>query len=490
MRVVKRNGSYEELDIEKIHTMVSFACENLDNVSESLVEINSQLEFYDGIKTSDIQNILVKQTNKLITLETPNYQYVAARLLLFDLYKSLFPNWKTTKIPHIKNFIDINKDKYNTDLYDCYSDGEWDIINSFIDHDRDYIFTYAGLQQLVDKYLLSNKITGAVYETPQILYILVAAQTFVKFNKAKRLHYVKRYYDALSTHKISIPTPILAGVRTHQKFYPSCVLLDMGDTVESINATNSAIVKFTCMGSGIGLNVSKLRSINDPVKNGRIKHLGIVPIIKLVESSVKAFSQISRGGSATIFYNIWNKEIEDVVVLKNNKGLAENRARNCDYAIKMSKIFYQRYIEDGEISLFSNYYTPGLDGLFGLDGFDESYIKYEKDTNIPRTTVKARELLDKVFKERSDTSRIYILNIDHANSHSPFLRKINQSNLCMEICQPTHPIGDENIVKPETWLTLDSKDTLKWKHYIDHNYENTKMFNNQYYGIVDLPQNS
>jgi len=441
-KVKKRNGSIEPLDLEKMHIMVEKACEGLGNVSSSQVEIQSGIQFYDGISTDEIQEILVRSASDLISLENPNYQFVAARLLLFGLRKSLYG--KIHDHPHLWDHIHtcVDKGVYDPAILDKYSKAEIYKFNSWIDHDRDYLFTYAGLRQVADKYLVQDRSTGQVYETPQFMYMMIAATIFAEYPHDTRLLTIRRYYDAISRHKINIPTPIMGGVRTPIRQFASCVLVDIDDTLDSIFSSDMAIGKYVAQRAGIGINAGRIRGINSKIRGGEVQHTGVVPFLKKFESTVRCCTQNGiRGGSATVHFPIWHQEIEDILVLKNNKGTEDNRVRKLDYSIQISQLFYERFIEDKEVSLFSPHDVPGLYENFGTDRFDELYHRYELDESIPRKTIGGQELILALLKERAETGRIYIMNIDHCNSHSSFLDKVNMSNLCQEITLPTDPIN-------------------------------------------------
>ena len=440
--VVKRNGIVESLNLEKIHKMVEMACDGVAGVSESAIEMNANLQIFDGIKTDDIQEILIKSANDLISLDTPNYQFVAARLLLFSLRKAVYQRHPDAH-PHIHWHIKecIAKGLYDKTLVDSYSGLEWDDINSMIDYDRDYMFTYAGLRQVVDKYLVQDRSTGEVYETPQQMYVMIAATLFQRYPEESRLTYVKKYYDAISTHKINIPTPIMGGVRTPLRQFASCVLVDIDDTLDSIFSSDMAIGYYVAQRAGIGINAGRIRGINAKIRGGEVQHTGVVPFLKKFESTVRCCTQNGiRGGSATVHFPIWHQEIEDILVLKNNKGTEDNRVRKLDYSIQLSELFYKRFITSGNITLFSPHDTPGLYDAFGTDKFDDLYIRYESDDSIPKTVVPAQDLILAMLKERAETGRIYLMNIDHCNTHSSFKDKVNMSNLCQEITLPTDPI--------------------------------------------------
>ena len=443
IKVVKRSGNIEPLNLEKIHSMVECACDNLAGVSASQVEMNSGLQFYDGITTDKIQEILVRSASDLISLDNPNYQFVAARLLLFGLYKQVFgPDWRHG-FPDLKEHLTegIDRGIYDAELVTKYSDDEWEKIHSYIDHGRDYLFTYAGLRQVVDKYLVQDRSLHTIYETPQYAYLLVAATIFAEYPQEMRLDYVRRYYNAISKHKINVPTPILAGVRTPLRQFASCVLVDIDDTLDSIFSSDMAIGQYVAQRAGIGINAGRIRGINSKIRGGEVQHTGVVPFLKKFEATVRCCTQNGiRGGSATVHFPIWHQEIEDILVLKNNKGSEDNRVRKLDYSIQISKLFYERFIENGEITLFSPHDAPGLYERFGTNSFDALYVEYENDETIPRKTIKAQELILDLLKERAETGRVYIMNIDHCNSHSSFKDKVYMSNLCQEITLPTKPL--------------------------------------------------
>jgi ribonucleoside-diphosphate reductase alpha chain len=441
-KVKKRDGRIESLDLEKMHLMVEEACRGLAGVSASQVEMKSGIQFYDGITTAEIQEILIRSASDLIDLDHPNYQYVAARLLLFSVRKQLYGKMK--ELPHLEQHIYActNQEVYDKDIFTKYSKEEIDKANSYIDHDRDYLFTYAGLRQVVDKYLVQDRSGGGVYETPQFMYMMIALTIFAEYPKETRMSYVRRYYDAISKHKINIPTPIMAGVRTPLRQFASCVLVDVDDTLDSIFSSDMAIGRYVAQRAGIGINAGRIRGINSKIRGGEVQHTGVVPFLKKFEATVRCCTQNGiRGGSATVHFPIWHQEIEDILVLKNNKGTEDNRVRKLDYSIQISKLFYERFIQDGEITLFSPHDVPGLYDSFGLPEFDALYVQYEKDPSIKKKTLKAQELILNLLKERAETGRIYIMNIDHCNSHSSFKDKVNMSNLCQEITLPTYPIN-------------------------------------------------
>ena len=454
-KVVKRNGSIEPLDLEKMHKMVELACDGLAGVSASQVEIQSGIQFYDGMSTADIQGILVKSASDLIDLESPNYQYVAARLLLYGLRKNLYG--RLHELPVLMEQIKrgIGKGIYDVDILKKYTETEIESLDNIIDHHRDYLFTYAGLRQVVDKYLVQDRSSGQVYETPQFMYMLIAMTIFAEYPPESRLDYVTRYYNAISRHKINIPTPIMGGVRTPIRQFASCVLVDIDDTLDSIFTSDMAIGRYVAQRAGIGINAGRIRGINSKIRGGEVQHTGVVPFLKKFEATVRCCTQNGiRGGSATVHFPIWHQEIEDILVLKNNKGTEDNRVRKLDYSIQISKLFYERFIEDKEITLFSPHSVPNLFESFGTPDFDELYCRYELDESIPRTTIGAQELIMNLLKERSETGRIYIMNLDHCNDHSSFKDKVSMSNLCQEITLPTEPINHIDAIDGEIALCI------------------------------------
>ena len=454
IQVIKRDGVSEPLNLDKIHVMVERACNGLAGVSESQVEMNANLQFFDGIKTSDIQEILIRSANDLISLDAPNYQFVAARLLLFGLRKAVYnghPDGHPPLLEHVEKCV--SRKIYDASILKKYTEQEWEKLSGFMDHERDYLFTYAGVRQVVDKYLVQDRSTGNLFETPQYMYMMIAATLFQDDDKFYRLEYVRKYYDAISKHRINIPTPVMAGVRTPLRQFASCVLVDVDDTLDSIFSSDMAIGKYVAQRAGIGINAGRIRGINAKIRGGEVQHTGVVPFLKKFESTVRCCTQNGiRGGSATVHFPIWHQEIEDIIVLKNNKGTEDNRVRKLDYSIQLSKIFYERFITNGEISLFSPHDVPGLYDAFGTDTFDDLYVRYESDDFTPRKTIGAQELFLSLLKERAETGRLYLMNIDHCNSHSSFKDKVNMSNLCQEITLPTDPIG--HIDDPQGEIAL------------------------------------
>jgi ribonucleoside-diphosphate reductase alpha chain len=454
IRVKKRDGQLESLDINKIHFVVEEACEELPGVSASLIEMNANIQFYDGMSSKDIQHILVRSANDLITLESPNYQYAAARLLSYDIRKEAHGQYEY--IPLLKLIMrNIRQGVYDKGIIDKYNMTEIKKLNTWIRRDRDLNFTYAGLRQIVDKYLVQDRSTGQLYETPQDMYMMIAATLFADYPKNKRMTYVKKYYDAISTHKINIPTPVMSGVRTPIRQFASCVLVDSDDTLSSIFSSDMAIGLYVARRAGIGINSGRIRGINSKIRGGEVQHTGVIPFLKKFESTVRCCTQNGvRGGNATVHFPIWHSEIEDILVLKNNKGTEDNRVRRMDYSIQISKLFYERFIREEDITLFSPHDVPGLYDAFGTDRFDELYKKYENDKEVPKKTIPAQELFFDLLKERAETGRIYIMNLDHCNSHSSFKDKISMSNLCQEITLPTKPIQHIDDVNGEIALCI------------------------------------
>ena len=444
INVRKRDGSLTTLDLNKVHKVVEEACEGLGSgVSASQVEMNSGLQFFDGIETKDIQEILIRSASDLISLETPNYQFVAARLLLYGVNKQVFgPDWVQgypSVLDHAYNCV--SKGVYDGSVLDKYNYEEWSKINTWIDHGRDELFTYAGLRQVVDKYLVQDRSSGEMYETPQYMYMMIAATLFQNYPTETRLEYVRKYYNAISKHKINIPTPIMAGVRTPLRQFASCVLVDADDTLDSIFSSDMAIGRYVAQRAGIGINAGRIRGINSKIRGGEVQHTGVVPFLKKFEATVRCCTQNGiRGGSATVHFPIWHQEIEDILVLKNNKGTEDNRVRKLDYSIQISKLFYERFINNEDITLFSPHDVPGLYDAFGTPEFDDLYRQYELDGSIPKRSIGGQELLLDLLKERAETGRLYIMNIDHCNEHSSFKDKVNMSNLCQEITLPTTPL--------------------------------------------------
>ena len=457
IKVTKRDGRLEDINLDKIHRVVTWAAEGLKNVSVSQVELKSHIQFYNGIRTDDIHETIIKAAADLISQDTPDYQYLAARLAIFHLRKIAYGEFEPPHLyDHVKKLTEAGK--YDRHIIADYSREEFDELNAYIDHSRDMTFSYAAVKQLEGKYLVQNRVTRQIYETPQFLYILVAMCLFSKYPKETRLDYVKRFYDAVSTFKVSLPTPIMSGVRTPTRQFSSCVLIECDDSLDSINATTSAIVKYVSQRAGIGINAGRIRGLGSEIRGGEAQHTGCIPFFKMFQAAVKSCSQGGvRGGAATLFYPLWHIEAESLLVLKNNRGVEDNRIRQLDYGVQINRLLYTRLIKGGNITLFSSNEVPGLyDAFFAdQDEFERLYTQYEQDPNIRKRTLPATELFSTLMQERAGTGRIYIQNVDHCNTHSPFdprVAPVHQSNLCMEIALPTKPL--DNINDPNGEIAL------------------------------------
>jgi len=449
IKVTKREGHTEDLDLEKLHKVVFWATQGITGVSASEVEIKSHIQFYNGIKTADIQETLIKSAADLISEETPNYQYVAGRLINYHLRKQVYNDYQPcTLLELVKK--NVASGFYDRGLLEAYSEDEWNTLDSKIDHTRDENFTYVAMEQWRGKYLVQNRVTGEIFETPQMAYMLIAATLFQSYPTDTRLRWVKDYYDAISLGDISLPTPVMAGVRTPQKQFSSCVLIEADDSLDSINATSSSIVKYVSQKAGIGIGAGRIRALGSPIRSGDAYHTGVVPFYKLFQSATRSCSQGGvRNGAATLYYPIWHLEIEDLIVLKNNKGTEDNRVRHMDYGVQFNKLMYERLIQGGDITCFSPHDVPEMyDAFFNdQDRFKELYEKAERSTKIRKKTFKAADLFTRFMQERKDTGRIYLQNVDHANTHSPFIESVapvKMSNLCCEIDLPTVPLKDVN----------------------------------------------
>jgi len=463
--VTKRNGTREKLDLNKFHKVVAWACEGINSVSESEIELKSHIQFYDGIKTSDIQETLIKAAADLISEDTPGYQYAAGRLINYHLRKQVYGDYNVpTLVAHIDRVIDAGY--YDSSIKEWYSIDDMVILNSYIDHKRDFSIAYVGMEQFRGKYLIKNRATGHIYETPQFAYMLIAMVLFRNYPKETRLKWVKDLYDATSTFEISLPTPIMAGLRSPQKQFSSCVLIETDDSLDSINASASAIVKYVSQKAGIGINAGRIRALGSPIRAGDTTHTGVIPFYKHFQSAVKSCSQGGvRGGAATLYYPIWHLEVEDLLVLKNNKGTEDNRIRGLDYGVQFNKVMYERLLCGGNISLFSPHDVPDVyDAFFvDVDKFRTLYLAAEADTTIRRKSIPAVELFSAFMQERKDTGRIYLQNVDHANDHGAFIKKlapIHMSNLCCEITLPTKPLNDIN--DPDGEISLCTLAAINW----------------------------
>jgi ribonucleoside-diphosphate reductase alpha chain len=441
--IVKRDGSKEHLNIDKIHKVVMHACLDLAGVSASQIEMNANLQFYDGMATSQIQEVLIRSANDLINLDAPNYQYAAARLLAYTLNKQVFGEYDAISFYDMIQ-RNIERGVYDPAILESYTEEEIATLDSYIRHKRDENFTYAGLRQVVDKYLVQDRSSNEIFETPQFMYMMIAATLFANYPKEDRMYYVRRYYDATSLFKINIPTPVMAGVRTPVRQFASCVLVDADDTLDSIFASDMSIGRYTAQRAGIGINAGRIRGVNSRIRGGEVAHTGIVPFLKKFEATVRCCTQNGvRGGSATTHFPFWHQEIQDILVLKNNKGTEDNRVRKLDYSIQLNKTMYERLLSGGDITLFSPHDVPGLyDAYFGDPVvFQELYEKYERAYSIKKKTISAMELFSALIKERAETGRIYIMNVDHCNTHSSFKDTVYMSNLCQEITLPTKPLN-------------------------------------------------
>lgn len=455
--VTKRDGRKEPLDLEKIHRVITWAAEGLEDVSVSEVELRAHIQFYDGITTSEIHETIIKSAADLISERAPDYQHLAARLAIFHLRKKAFGRFTPPSLfEHVNKMVRAGR--YDKHLLEDYTKEEFEALDKIIDHDRDMKFSYAAVKQLEGKYLVQNRVTGELYESPQFIYMLVPMCLFANYPKDTRLDYIKRFYEAASCFKLSLPTPIMAGVRTPTRQFSSCVLIECDDSLDSINATAASIVKYVSQRAGIGVNIGRIRALGSPIRGGEAFHTGLIPFIKHFQTAVKSCSQGGvRGGAATLFYPLWHLEVESLLVLKNNRGVEENRARHLDYGVQINRLLYKQLIEGGNITLFSPSDVPGLYEAFfnDQDEFERLYQIYEADENIRKKSLKAIDLFTLLAQERAQTGRIYIQNVDHSNTHSAFDEKvapIHQSNLCMEITLPTTPL--ERVDDPNGEIAL------------------------------------
>ncbi len=449
IKVKKRNGTFEAINLDKIHKVITWAAEGLENVSVSQVELKSHIQFYDGISTKDIHETIIKAAADLISADTPDYQYLAARLAIFHIRKIAYDDFEP---PHLYEHVQklTNANKYDKHILQDYTQDEFDTLNQYIDHNRDMTFAYAAVEQMMGKYLVQDRVSKKIFESPQFLYMLVGMCLFASYEKSVRLNYVKRFYDATSNFHISLPTPIMAGVRTPTRQFSSCVLIECGDNLDSINATTSAIVRYVSQRAGIGVNAGAIRALGSPIRGGEAQHTGCIPFFKMFQAAVKSCSQGGvRGGAATLFYPLWHLEVEDLLVLKNNRGVEDNRVRHMDYGVQINKTLYTRLIQGKNITLFSPSDVPGLYEAFFADQqkFEALYTQYEADPSIRKSQIAAKQLFETLLQERASTGRIYVQNVDHCNTHSPFDPKVapvRQSNLCMEIALPTSPLTNIN----------------------------------------------
>ena len=465
IQVTKRDGRKEPLDLEKLHKVVFWATKDLTGVSASELEIRSHIQFYNGIRTSDIQETLIKSAADLISEEASNYQYVAGRLINYHIRKQVYNDYTPCGLYELVQ-RNVTKGFYDSNLITAFSKDEWNILNSEINHDKDLAFTYIAMEQWRGKYLVQNRVTGEIFETPQMAYMLIAATLFQNYPKETRLQWIKDYYNAVSGHDISLPTPIMASVRTPQKQFSSCVLIETDDSLDSINATASSIVRYVSQKAGIGIGAGRIRALGSPIRNGDAYHTGVIPFYKHFQSATRSCSQGGvRNGAATLYYPIWHLEVEDLLVLKNNKGTEDNRVRHMDYGVQFNKLMYERLISGGDITCFSPDDVPEMYEAFfnNQERFKELYERAERNTKLRKKTFKAIDLFSKFMQERKDTGRVYLMNVDHANTHSPFKEEIapvKMSNLCCEIDLPTVPLTDIN--DPDGRIALCTLSATNW----------------------------
>ena len=470
IQIEKRDGSREDLDLEKLHKVVFYACEDITGVSASEVEIKSHLSFYSGIRSVEIQETLIKSAADLISEDNPNYQWVAGRLINYHLRKQVYGQFDPWSL---KTLVETNVKKgfYDPEILEMYNDEEWKQLDSIIKHERDEIMTYAAMEQFRGKYLVKNRVTGQIFETPQAAYLLISATLFAKYPKEERMKWVKDYYDAISNFDLSLPTPVMAGVRTPQRQFSSCVLVETGDSLDSINATTSSIVKYVSQKAGIGIGAGSIRALGSPIRNGDAYHTGVVPFYKMFQAATRSCSQGGvRNGAATLYYPVWHLEVEDMLVLKNNKGTEDNRVRHMDYGVQFNKLMYERLLTNDNITLFSPQDVPGLYESFfnDQDKFKEIYERAERNTKIRKKIIRASDLFSAFMEERKNTGRIYLMNVDHANDHSSFISEkapVKQSNLCCEINLPTRPLTDFNDEEGE--IALCTLSAINWGNIKD-----------------------
>ena len=468
MNVIKRDGRKEPLDINKIHRALEHACSGSKNVSISQIEIKAHIQFFDGIHTSDIDELLIKSAASLISEETPDYQIVASALINNTIRKYVYNIEDPKDVPHLLSIVRKNTDLglYDSRIIEAYSEEEFEYFNKKINHNKDYDLTYASMVQFKERYLVRNRVTEEFFETPQVAYMLIAMCSFMHYPKESRKKYVVNAYKAFSDGAISVPTPILSGCRTPQYQYSSCTLIEVDDSLDSINAAASAVVKYASQKAGIGLNISNIRALKSPIRNGDAYHTGVIPFIKYLEAALKSCSQGGvRGSAGTVYYQMWHYEFPELVVLKNNKGTDESRARKLDYGVQINGYLDKRLLANGNITLFSPHDVPGLLHAFytNQEEFARLYEKYEKDPKIRKRVYPAAELFTMLMLERSETGRIYIQNVDNTNKHSPFDEDrvaLKMSNLCAEITLPTKPL--ENILDPDGEIALCILSAINW----------------------------
>ena len=464
INVTKRDGSIQPFDLDKVHKVLEWAVEDISGVSMSEIELKANIQLFDKIPAYDIHELLIKSAAELISEHTPNYQFVAARLISYKMRKEAYGDYS---VPPLTSIIERNVELgvYDKEITNLYTEDEIVELSNYIKHERDNTFTYAGMEQFRGKYLVQDRRTKKIYETPQVLYMMVAMTLFSNY-KDNRLKYVKDYYDAISQFYISLPTPIMAGVRTPTRQFSSCVLIESGDSLDSINATATSIVRYISKKAGIGIGAGSVRALGAKIGDGSVVHTGLIPFLKYFQSAVKSCSQGGvRGGAATVYLPLWHYEFEDLVVLKNNKGTDETRVRHMDYAFQFNKLMYERLIEGGNITFFDPNDVPGLYESFFVDQdkFKELYEKYERAHSIRKKSLPALEVFQSFITERKDTGRIYLMNVDHANDHSSFIAErapIRMSNLCCEIDLPTTPLNSSDDEDGE--ISLCTLSAINW----------------------------
>jgi ribonucleoside-diphosphate reductase alpha chain len=473
INVTKRDGSLQEFDLDKIHRVLEWATADIAGVSISEIELKSNIQLYDNIPAYDMHELLIKSASELISEHNPNYQFVAARLINYKLRKEVYGGYDPVCLQDLIE-TNIGKNVYDSQVLLRYNKEEIKVANGYIKHERDFSFTYAGMEQFRGKYLVQDRSSGEVYETPQMLYMMIALTLFENSGKQDhskgidwtRMKWVKEFYDAISQFYISLPTPIMAGVRTPTRQFSSCVLIESGDSLDSINATSTSIVKYISKKAGIGIGAGGIRAQGARIGDGSVVHTGLIPFLKYFQAAVKSCSQGGvRGGAATVYLPLWHYEFEDLVVLKNNKGVDETRVRHMDYAFQFNKLMNERLLEGGVITFFDPNDVPGLYEAFFEDQekFKQLYEKYERAYSIRKKTLPALEVFQAFITERKDTGRIYVMNVDHANEHGSFIAEeapIRMSNLCCEIDLPTTPL--ESYDDPNGEISLCTLSAINW----------------------------
>ena len=463
--VTKRDGRFETFDLEKVHRVLEWATAGITGVSISEIELKANIQLYDKIKAYDIHELLIKSAAELISEQTPNYQWVAARLVNYKLRKEVYGDYEPKSLLELL-IENISRGVWDGDIMQKYNRDDFLTLDSYVRHERDDNFTYAAMEQFRGKYLVQDRRTKTIYETPQMAYMMISATLFADYPKDTRMKWVKDFYDAISQFYISLPTPIMAGLRTPTRQFSSCVLIESGDSLDSINATSTSIVRYISKKAGIGIGAGSIRAIGSKIGDGSIVHTGLIPFLKYFQAAVKSCSQGGvRGGAATVYLPVWHYEFEDLVVLKNNKGTEETRVRHMDYAFQFNKVMYERLLTGGNITFFSPDEVPDLYDAFyaDQDKFKELYEMYERKTSIRKKVMPAMEVFSQFLTERKDTGRIYLMNVDHANTHGAFLPEvapIRQSNLCCEIDLPTKPLSSANDEEGE--ISLCTLSAINW----------------------------